>query len=196
MNDLTTIAYKNNARKLRLRAQQRREACFNGLNPDDRDFTCARCRRPVIAERAVSGVGNRNHCPYCLCSRHMDWREPGDRLSACKQAMPAVALTLKRSANKYARGGGELMLVHLCPDCGRVSANRIAADDDPQAILAVFERSLSLPSETHAWLQAAGVAPLAGDAQADVRAQLFGNFAPAGLFFGGGVTDELEAFMA
>ncbi len=196
MNDLTIIAYKTTARKLRLQAQQRREAYFNGLNPEDRDFTCARCRRPVSAARALSGVGNRNHCPYCLCSRHMDWREPGDRLSACKQAMPAVALALKHSANKYARGGGELMLLHLCPDCGRVSANRIAADDDPQAILAVFERSLTLPPQTIAWLQAEGVAPLAGDAEAAVRAQLFGNIGPAGLVFRGEFVEELEASMA
>jgi hypothetical protein len=196
MNDLTIAAYKTAGRKLRLRAAQKREALFNGLNPDNRDFICAHCRLPVSAERALAGVGNRNHCPYCLYSRHMDWREPGDRLSACKQAMPAVALTFKRSANKYARNGGELMLVHLCPDCGQVSANRIAADDDPEAILAVFERSLSLPPGTLAWLKAAGVSPLAGDAQAAVRAQLFGNSAPAGLVFCGNVVEELEVSMA
>lgn len=35
------------------------------------------------------------------------------------------------------------MLVHICTDCNSVSINRIAADDDPEAILAVYQSSLN-----------------------------------------------------
>lgn len=34
------------------------------------------------------------------------------------------------------------MLVHLCIDCETISINRIAADDDPEMILIVFQSSL------------------------------------------------------
>ena len=107
------------------------------------DFRCQHCGAYVSSSRALAGVSNRNHCPYCLWSRHLDLFEAGDRLAACKAPMRPVGLTLKNSRNKYARiGGGELMLVHLCTDCERISINRIAADDVPQAIMEVFEASL------------------------------------------------------
>ena len=110
------------------------------------DFRCQHCGAYVSSSRALAGVSNRNHCPYCLWSRHLDLFEAGDRLAACKAPMRPVGLTLKNSRNKYARiGGGELMLVHLCTDCERISINRIASDDIPQAIVEVFEASLTTP---------------------------------------------------
>lgn len=36
------------------------------------------------------------------------------------------------------------MLVHECAECGALSINRIAADDDPDSILQVFNESRSL----------------------------------------------------
>ena len=109
------------------------------------DFKCQHCGAYVSAARALAGAANRNHCPYCLWSRHLDLFEAGDRLAACKALMRPVGLTLKNSRNKYAHiGNGELMLVHLCTDCERISINRIAADDVPQAIMEVFEASLVL----------------------------------------------------
>ena len=100
------------------------------------DFTCKNCGRYVSAKTIVSGVVHRNHCPYCLHSRHVDLFEAGDRLCACKSLMAPVGLTLKRSRDKYARWrGGEVMLVHRCIHCGEIAINRIAADDDPAKIL-------------------------------------------------------------
>lgn len=107
------------------------------------DFTCKHCGRYVSARTAVSGVVNRNHCPYCLHSRHVDLFKPGDRLCACKGVMAPIGLTVKRSRDKYARGlNGELMLVHRCTACGTLSINRIAADDDTLKILESLERAL------------------------------------------------------
>jgi hypothetical protein len=57
--------------------------------------------------------------------------------------MKPIGLTMKKSRNKYQLSPrGELMLVHLCIDCETISINRIAADDDPEMILTVFQFSL------------------------------------------------------
>jgi hypothetical protein len=62
--------------------------------------------------------------------------------------MKPIGLTLKRSRNKYqSEPRGELMLVHACVDCATVSINRIAADDDPETILSVFESSLDVDQD-------------------------------------------------
>jgi len=112
------------------------------------DFKCAHCGHIVSSAHWLSGVNNRNHCPYCLWSRHLDLYAAGDRLSACKAPMRPVALTTKRSRIKYSRGRGELMLVHQCTDCDGISINRIAADDDADTLLEIFDASFSLPSRT------------------------------------------------
>jgi hypothetical protein len=140
------------------------------------DFTCKHCGRYVSARTAVSGVVNRNHCPYCLHSRHVDLFTPGDRLCACKGVMAPVGLTLKHSRDKYAPGlQGELMLVHLCTDCGALSINRIAADDDAVRIL----ESLGRPPKTLAQeCLVQGITLLAEHDSAVVEEQLFGGKVP------------------
>src|SRR5512138_335612 len=108
------------------------------------DFRCKHCHAYVSTDPLLSGVNNRNHCPYCLHSRHLDLHEAGDRLSACKGEMKPVALTVKRTHNKYGNGGnsrGELMLVHQCVECGKISANRIAADDIADFVLEIYQCS-------------------------------------------------------
>jgi hypothetical protein len=124
----------------------------NYFNDFNADFTCKHCGRYVSARTAISGVVNRNHCPYCLHSRHVDLFEAGDRLCACKAEMAPAGLTLKRSRDKYAQEqAGELMLVHRCTDCGALSINRVAADDDPVRLLA----ALNGPVEARSALQSA-----------------------------------------
>jgi len=90
----------------------------------------------------LSGVNNRNHCPYCLWSCHLDLYSAGDRLSACKGQMKPIGLTMKKSRNKYRLDSrGELMLVHECVECNTLSINRVAADDDSESIVVVFRDS-------------------------------------------------------
>lgn len=111
------------------------------------DFTCKHCGYYVSSHKAISGVINRNHCPYCLHSQHVDLFKPGDRLCACKGLMAPEGLTFKKSRDKYAhKQQGELMLVHRCTSCGYLSINRIAADDDPVKLMAVFNHG---PSQIH-----------------------------------------------
>lgn len=142
---------------------------------DGDGFFCVHCRRQVSADWLLSGVRNRNHCPYCLHSRHLDLMRPGDRLAACKGVMQPIGLTLKRVSKKYGMGQGELMLVHQCLECGKVSINRIAADDDGSMMLSIFEGSQQLDWPTRNELEAVGIRPLSTTDLGWVRAQLFGK---------------------
>lgn len=138
-------------------------------------FSCIHCQLPVTCIPLVAGVQNRNHCPYCLWSRHLDWRVAGDRLSSCRRAMEPIGLTTKRSDNKYAQDrDGELMLIHRCSGCGTLVINRIAADDNPAEIIGVFECSQTLAPSVIAALDANGVAVLTAADDVLVRRRLFG----------------------
>ena len=138
------------------------------------DFRCGYCGNFVSAAHMFSGVNNRNHCPYCLWSRHLDLYSAGDRLSACKGRMKPIGLTMKRSRNKYRlKARGELMLIHECVECGSLSINRIAADDDPDSVMDAFHKSQSLEHQVHIRCEAHGIM-IVNDVEI-VHAQLFGQ---------------------
>ena len=140
------------------------------------DFKCVHCHVFVSSAHMVSGVNNRNHCPCCLWSCHLDLYAAGDRLSACKAPMKPVGLTMKTGRNKY-RGDsrGELMLIHQCTDCGTLSINRIAAGDDSGTVIAVFQESLVLGHQTHRLCQENGIVPLKTEDTDIVYTQLYGK---------------------
>lgn len=94
-------------------------------------FRCRHCKALVVP--IPSGGKHRNHCPFCLYSRHVDARRPGDRASLCGASMMPVGV--------FTRRNGEHALVHRCMGCGCERHNRIAADDD-------FAYVLSLPDVT------------------------------------------------
>ena len=138
-------------------------------------FTCTHCGGYVSTAQFSSGVRNRNHCPYCLWSRHVGLYSAGDRLAACKAPMRPIGLTLKATQNRYRLDSGELMLIHLCSDCGSLSINRIAADDIPETILDVFEDSLGMQISMQNRVTRDGIRLLqAADANL-VRERLFGR---------------------
>jgi phosphoribosyl-AMP cyclohydrolase len=59
--------------------------------------------------------------------------------------MKPIGLTMKKGRNRYqSKQRGELMLIHECVECNTLSINRIAADDDPETIMEVFQASLAL----------------------------------------------------
>jgi len=57
--------------------------------------------------------------------------------------MKPIALTFKNEGlDKYGRKKqGEIMIVHRCDKCGKISLNRIAGDDDPKEILKILEQT-------------------------------------------------------
>ena len=90
------------------------------------------------------GTKHRNHCPLCLYSNHVDLKTPGDRRSDCRSRMQPIGLTIKDvTYNPFTkRTSGELMLVHKCLNCGKLSINRIAGDDNPYSILSLLENTV------------------------------------------------------
>ena len=157
----------------------------SGARLDTEGFHCKNCGALVLRATFLSGVLNRNHCPYCLWSRHVDWQRAGDRMSVCKGKMRPAGLALKRDNNKYAIDTGELMLIHVCEDCGQVSANRIAADDCAETLLAVFEDTALLTADVRTSLREAGIEWLTEDKIHLVYRRLYGaekagKAAPAG----------------
>lgn len=140
------------------------------------DFTCAHCRAFVSSAHQLSGVNNRNHCPYCLWSCHLDLYAAGDRLSACKAGMKPIGLTMKKGRNKYRlESRGELMLIHECIECRVISINRIAADDDAETVIAVFRESLTVHHQIMIMCNLYGILPLNADDIKMVTAQLYGQ---------------------
>ncbi|MBI1833375.1 MAG: RNHCP domain-containing protein [Candidatus Andersenbacteria bacterium] len=93
--------------------------------PRNEGFTCEICKKDVLPARSTS----RNHCPYCLTSKHVDDKIPGDRASSCGGLMPAVGVEGVDPA--------KLDLVHECQRCGKIQRNKIAIDDNFDAILAI-----------------------------------------------------------
>jgi DNA-directed RNA polymerase subunit RPC12/RpoP len=149
-------------------------AFVNKYHSHNHDFSCMHCHLPVSASMLISKVHNRNHCPYCLWSRHLDLFKPGDRLSACKAEMRPIGLAFKRERNRYAPSLGELMIVHQCSDCGKFSLNRSAADDDPALIISLLELSRFLTSEMVTHLEQEGIQLISSDRARDVHRQLEG----------------------
>ena len=83
-----------------------------------------------------AGTRHRNHCPYCLCSKHLDI-EPGDRAADCGGTMDPVAV--------WVRKGGEWAIIHRCRVCGALSSNRIAADDNQLKLISLAVKPLAQP---------------------------------------------------
>lgn len=138
-------------------------------------FRCANkdCHQFVPVNDAM-GTQNRNHCPLCLHSKHVDAVRPGDRKADCGSVMVPRAVAFKHvKPDKYGNARvGELMIVHVCPADGRISPNRIAADDNVEAIEALF--ALGVEPELEAQLEALGVRLAGSDDAEEVRRQLYG----------------------
>ena len=139
-------------------------------------FRCNYCQAYVHTIPELSGVRNRNHCPYCLWSKHLDLIEAGDRLAACKGTMQPIGLTMKHVRDKYGiTRAGELMLIHRCIECGRTSINRIAADDAEDRIMAILRTSCDLEVGLRQYLSSTGIHLLQTEDEKIVESQLFGQ---------------------
>lgn len=82
-------------------------------------FKCAQCKKKIPPHQAG---GCRNHCPFCLCSMHVDEKVPGDRLSECQGLMKPVGIELNKKKGPR--------VIHVCQQCGIKTYNRTAPDDD------------------------------------------------------------------
>lgn len=80
---------------------------------NDDSFVCINCQREVLP----LGYTSRNHCPFCLCSLHVDVN-PGDRANTCRGILRPVQ-TLPDNRRGY-------IIIHRCDKCGAVVRNRAA----------------------------------------------------------------------
>lgn len=71
------------------------------------------------------GSGYTNHCPGCLWSRHVDV-QPGDRAEGCGGMMEPMAIE---------KESGNYRLLHRCTSCAFEKWNKIAKEDDFDALL-------------------------------------------------------------
>lgn len=92
--------------------------------PSGAAFVCAHCGLTVPGD--PPGTRQRNHCPHCLHSLHVDI-VVGDRRSLCAGVMDPISL--------WVRHGEELALLHRCRRCGLIRSNRVAGDDDRERLL-------------------------------------------------------------
>lgn len=142
---------------------------------NEEQFRCLNCSLLIVADPAIAGVNNRNHCPNCLWSKHVDLNKPGDRKATCRARMRPVGLTVKHVHKKYgSTAQGELMIIHQCSGCGKISINRIAADDAAGALLQLYQHSQSMDEKLREKLVGMDIQPLAAADLTTVYSQLFG----------------------
>lgn len=77
-------------------------------------FCCENCGAVVLP---VTNGSYRNHCPFCLFSKHLDVI-PGDRKSNCKGLMKPIEIDYS-SKKGY-------QLIHQCETCNKTQRNKIA----------------------------------------------------------------------
>ncbi len=142
----------------------------------NRGFKCINCQKWVSINPYI-GTNNRNHCPYCLWSKHVDMQIPGDRLSSCSVGMKPIAITMKKAGVDMLghKKIGEIMLVHKCIKCEKISINRIAADDNEKEIINVFNNSLNLDSKIKDRVENMRIEILTEKDREDLEKQLFGK---------------------
>lgn len=79
-------------------------------------FVCIHCGASVRPSKRTC----RNHCPYCLYSRHLDV-QPGDRMANCGGTMVPIAF--------FAHTKKGWQVVHRCEICGHETKNILDFDD-------------------------------------------------------------------
>ena len=96
---------------------------------NDEGFVCHHCGASVLP----LGSSSRNHCPFCLWSKHLDVN-PGDRLCGCGGDMEPIF------AEPDAKKG--YVITHRCVKCGAIRRNKAAVGvkiqpDDVNKIIAL-----------------------------------------------------------
>ena len=96
---------------------------FNMINEG---FVCENCGRDVYK----SSYTARDHCPYCLYSKHVDIM-PGDRQNECKGLLKPIAIEKFKDTYK---------IVYKCNKCNQIHKNIMANDDDFDLIIELSKK--------------------------------------------------------
>ena len=82
-------------------------------------FTCENCGKEIPQAQKTC----RNHCPYCLCSKHVDIY-PGDRQNPCKSLMDPIGYEMSSKKG--------LVLIFKCRKCKEITKNISLTEDSIQ----------------------------------------------------------------
>ena len=91
---------------------------FNKL---DESFICENCGKSVNP----LGYTSRDHCPFCLYSKHVDIN-PGDRSNECRGLL--IPIDVEKFKNTY-------KIIYKCNNCNKLHKNIAALDDDIEEII-------------------------------------------------------------
>ena len=87
----------------------------------DETFICENCNKFVNKLKYTA----RDHCPYCLYSKHVDIY-PGDRLNHCHGLLKPIDIEKYRNTYK---------IIYKCCKCNQLHKNIIADDDNMDIII-------------------------------------------------------------
>ena len=97
------------------------------FNMIDESFVCEKCGKKI----KKLGYTARDHCPYCLYSKHVDIN-PGDRNNSCKGMLEPVGIEKFKDSFK---------IIYLCEKCHKTHKNIMAKDDDMNKIIELSKRA-------------------------------------------------------
>ena len=87
----------------------------------DEPLICEKCGKSVEPLKYTC----RDHCPYCLYSKHLDIN-PGDRLNDCKGMLKPI--DVEKYKNTY-------KIIYKCQKCNILHKNIMANDDNFDKII-------------------------------------------------------------
>ena len=91
------------------------------FNMIDEEFICENCLKKVNKLEYSA----RDHCPFCLYSKHVDIN-PGDRANKCNGML--MPIEIEKFKNTY-------KIIYKCEKCGLQHKNVMATDDNIDKII-------------------------------------------------------------
>lgn len=91
------------------------------FNMIDEKFICENCKKEVQKLNYTA----RDHCPYCLYSKHLDIN-PGDRANKCQGLLKPIGIEKYKNTYK---------IIYKCLKCNQIHKNIMARDDNFELII-------------------------------------------------------------
>lgn len=95
----------------------------------DEEFICENCKKSISKLNYTA----RDHCPYCLYSKHVDIM-PGDRKNECFGLLIPIAIEKFKDTYK---------IVYKCNKCKKIHKNIMANDDNMDLIIEISKLNIT-----------------------------------------------------